>query len=279
LPTTAEPSTPVQVHAAITPMDVSPAPDAATAVLPPIRSARAKLAPGARPECTDAIAAELATQLRVRWGSAAVTVYVPEQPADPRDPLDMRVHGPHEGVARLDGADTAWIELRCTGGLFPAPGFFVEAWDNRFTPDRSLVRHRLIISYDDGRDLASAPDVDEGLRLDDHRWQFRTADLDGDGTDELVVSHNFDHHGHSASTASVIVVDDRKLVQPTDDPIVFALGEPDEPERCTGKLTSQPAGKLTQVVTQITKTKGAPCPDRGRHVYGLRDGALVEVTP
>lgn len=240
--------------------------------IPPPPIANTVVAPPAKPPvCSAAVAQKLALQLGAAWKSAARTPPGdPHQAPDDSDPST-------EGHAHLDGDNTAWIDLSCVGGQFGAPGYFVEAWDNRFVgTNRILVRHRAIVKLD-GTALASAPDSDDPIRIDDHTWSYRALDLDGDGVDEIVVDHFFEHHALATSNSVfVLAVRAGKLVE-LPDQITYVQGG-QQWAHCEGKLSVEHAGAATHLVATMTEAAaGSPdCLAVGRHEFALAGDHLVE---
>ncbi len=213
-------------------------------------------------KCTHADALGLAKILGARWKSASTK----EDASSAEDKS--------EGRARLEGPNTAWLEVSCAAGAFGKPGFFIDALDNHFAgTNRIMVRRRLIVTRD-GTVLAAAPDDKEPGRVDDHAFSFRTLDLDGDGIDEVLVSHSFEHHALARSESiDVLAIRKAKLI---------ALGTMSIESSgsnwptCEGKASEEKVGKATRLVVTVPATR-PDCPKAGKHFYGVVGDKLVEI--
>jgi hypothetical protein len=185
-----------------------------------------------------------------------------------------------DGGAYLTGPNTAWLALSCAGGTFAGrPGFFVEAWDNWFVgPDRHQVRRRVVVDAA-GSDLVPGNDTPAYTlsRYDDHSYTFATADLDGDGNDEVLVTDNFAHNSLAAGVSVTVLAVARTGITELKQPVRITSSGVSWPT-CDGALTYERAGKAIHLVLAAAATNTNPdCPSPGRHVYALTRGAVVEV--
>jgi hypothetical protein len=116
-----------------------------------------------------------------------------------------------------------------------------------------------------------------GGDVDDVHASYQAADLDGDGTDELVKVMEISKHGYTLVTASVLRVRGGALEQ-IDGPVVAyddSAVEPGTASSCEGAVALQ--GR--QIVITVKNRHGDPdsCLAVGRHAFELRAGKLVEI--
>jgi hypothetical protein len=256
----------VPAPAAVVPADAARSPDRAPPDAAPADPTVVDAAVAAAPSgCSNATAFAIAKRLGARWHSAATT------PVDPAD-------GDAPGHVRLDGENTAWLDVHCVAVTEAAPGYFIDAWDNRFVGDNRIqVRHRLIVPRAGTADLASAKDVEtpeSGGRLDDHEYSFAALDLDGDGRDEILVTDAFEHHGLASSTSYQILAVHGATLALAPGTLVAESGGSQWPQ-CEGTVAPERAGAATHLV--LTAAGGADCPSPGRHTWALVGGALAEI--
>ena len=132
---------------------------------PPTPALANQAAPPPRPVCSDARVAELARELRARWGAEDELV------------------------------------LRCVPGMFPAAGLFIEAVSRAADP---AVHRTGIISADGRTEIAPFRDV-RMLPVATSIVDYATADLDLDGIDEIVETWTKRAHGMMGSETWLVL--------------------------------------------------------------------------
>lgn len=159
------------------------------------------------------------------------------------------------------------VEVDCTPGRFPAPGFFVEA--------RAGEHHQIGI-LDAGTFREVAPFVDEARRPDMVTTiQRASADLDGDGVDEIVETWRNSAHAHTGIGNRVVVrhVHDRRLSIIAGPHVAIfhpGLGG------CWAEARVEPRG----VVVTVEHVMGIPpsdCLEIGVHHFVLERGSMRPV--
>jgi hypothetical protein len=189
-----------------------------------------RAAPPPRPICSEARVNDLQAHLRERWNVAGA------------------------------------LDVRCTAGTFPVPGYFVEV-------QGSAIHRTAVITADRGREIV--PFVDEKHRLfATSVTEYATVDLDGDGVDEIVETWRRSAYGMMGSDNWIVVrrIDDGAFER-IDGPHLSVY----HPELggCSAEL--QLAGRT--IVIRVAHLPGIPpsdCLAQGTHTFALRDGAIVE---
>lgn len=156
------------------------------------------------------------------------------------------------------------------------PAFFVE-----LVGEHGGRRRRLhgVIAMDRTTALVS---LQEGklhwAQLRGAKVWFETVDLDGDGTDELVV-HRGDDRYTVADRIDLVVIRGRELVELKGPGISYE--DPDLGDSCRGTLAIERAGAVQHLVVTTTNSNGPSehCLAPGRHVFALSGERLVEQTP
>ena len=185
-----------------------------------------RAAPPPRPACTEERQQQLARHLQARWNTPEVSI------------------------------------VRCTPGLFPTAGFFIETDD------------RIGVIALDGTDLV--PFAPRGQRmLATSVVECATVDLNGDGTDEIVETWRRSATGRLGSNNWLEVrrIDDHRMITiagPHTSVFHPDLGA------CTAEVRL--AGRT--IVIEVDSPRGIPpsdCLTAGTHTFALEDDALVEI--
>lgn len=175
------------------------------------------------------------------------------------------------------------------------PAFFVE-----LVGERDGRRRRLhgVLAMDQTLPLVSLRDAKlDWAQLRGARVWFETVDLDGDGTDELLV-HRSDDRYPIAEWIDLVVIREPRLVELKGPGISY--DDPDIGDACQGTLTienpstaavrSTPSGVRSEIesvgtaqhlVVTTTRSNGLSehCLASGRHVFTLVGERLVELGP
>lgn len=159
------------------------------------------------------------------------------------------------------------VDVDCTPGRFPAPGFFIEA--------RAGARHVTgIVDAETLREVA--PFVDEPAR--DPRIstiQRASTDLDGDGVDEIVETWRDSAHARTGVANRVVVrrVEARHL-ELIDGPHAGVF-HPDLGS-CQAEARIDERGQLVVHVMRIVGIPPSDCLSPGLHHFVLDRGAVVQ---
>lgn len=105
---------------------------------------------------------------------------------------------------------------------------------------------------------------------------FESVDLDGDGTDELIV-HRGDDRLTIAEWVDVVAIRGDKLAELKGPRISYE--DPDIDDACRGSVAIERAGVGQHLVVTTAQSNGRSehCLARGRHVFALVRGSLVEL--
>lgn len=167
---------------------------------------------------------------------------------------------------RLRELERSELDVECTPGHFPAPGFFVEV--------RTRSRH--VVGIVDAERLEEiAPLVDEPPRSSSITTVHRVAsDLDRDGVDEIVETWRDDAHAETGIGHHIVVrrTEAKQLVR-IDGPHVGVF-HPDL-GGCHAEAWIE-AGDLVIDVTRIVGLAPSDCLSRGLHRFVLHGGAVVK---
>jgi hypothetical protein len=189
-----------------------------------------RAAPPPKPACTDERVETVANTLRERWNTDDTPV------------------------------------VRCTPGLFPTPGFFIEASDGD--------RYETAVIDLDGEELV--PFRREPLRIGATSIvECATTDLDGDGVDEIVETWHKASHDRASSDTWLEV---RRLDRGRFAAIRGPHTSVDHPDLggCIGEVRL--AGKT--IVIDVEHQEGIPpsdCLAPGTHMFALDGNAIVEI--
>lgn len=165
--------------------------------------------------------------------------------------------------------DARALSLRCQPGQFHVAGFFLEAHVDG--------QRRTGIVDPSGTELVpfrTEPAAEPFTFVD----SYRTADLDGDGEDEIVESwrrsHRATHELAPDRWLVVRVVSNRRLLR-IQGPYV-ARSHP-ELGACTGTWQLRPGG-IDLAIRVMPGIPPTDCLPAGRHRFSLRGGMLVDAT-
>ena len=194
----------------------------------------------------------------------------------PTRPVANRAHAPARPVCERHLADiakqlrTRWsiddLHLRCAGGNFGAPGFFVEARGRGFHKSG-------IVAANGGRDLADFTDVGD-LPSTTQIVEYAAADLDNDGVDEVIETWRRSAHAIDAATNWLVV---RRLVGHALRRIRGPHLGVSHPE--LGACSASWHCEEGAIVITVDAQHGIPpsdCLPRGTHRFVIRHGAIVE---
>jgi hypothetical protein len=151
--------------------------------------------------------------------------------------------------------------LRCTPGLFPTAGFYVEVVDG----ESGIVAL-------DGSDLVPFTARDKAVFTGVRDSQ--TVDLDGDGVDEIVETMHRDPHEPMSGTETWLEVRrirDRRLVSLTG-PYTSVTRQ--DLGTCRGEVRL--AGRTIVVTVETTGLPPSDCLTAGTHTFALTQNAIVE---
>jgi hypothetical protein len=180
----------------------------------------------------------------------------------------MARHHLERSEAPIDG-------VRClTIVVDKKPAFYVELVG---TDDRAAHRKlRGIVALDGTTELVALHDAQlDWAQLEGGQASFEAVDLDGDGTDELLVHRTDDRHALD-QWIDVVKLRERALVAMRGPRVAYDNSgfEPDELETCSGRVDVD-RGAL--VLTTVASTgKGEHCRPIGRHVFSVNGDKLVE---
>ncbi|MDQ3366117.1 MAG: hypothetical protein M3680_11890 [Myxococcota bacterium] len=192
-----------------------------------------RAAPPPRPACTDEQIAAFAQQLQARWRTTEV-------------PL-----------------------VRCLGGRFPAPGYFLAV---QLEGNRHLAG-----IIDAGSSNESAPFRDEPAPTAAAAIAaYDLADLDGDGTDEIIETWRESARGGLASGTWLAVrrLEDRALTRiegPHTDVYHRELGS------CSADV--QLADRTIVITIAVTRLPPSDCLPAGTHTFALADDRVIKLAP
>jgi hypothetical protein len=200
-----------------------------------------RAAPPPKPLCTAAHQRSLATLLAARWNTPAITF------------------------------------VRCTPGLFPMPGFFVELDCGDNTP------HRAGIVSADNKLEVSEFDIEDSRMPTTSIIDTATVDLDGDGTDEIVETWRKTSYSRIGSDSWLTIRRlDTAAAAAADRHLAIIRGphtsvyHPDL-GGCSAEVRL--AGKT--IVITVEDSTGIPpsdCLTAGTHTFALEGGAIVEIS-
>lgn len=186
-----------------------------------------------------------------------------------RAPMEQRVLG-RRGLEPLDDRTEA---LRCvTLQIAGEPAFFVEVIAT--TGDRQLRLQGVMRVDGEGELIALREAPLSWPQLLGGQAAFETIDLDGDGTDEVLV-HYDDRRQVRSSWIDVIVIRGDRLLELAGPRIAHDDGDLDE--HCDGTLSRERVDGATHLVVTTTTSSGASehCLGVGRHVFALDGERLV----
>jgi hypothetical protein len=168
---------------------------------------------------------------------------------------------------KVDGLTCVTIQLA------HQPAFFVE-----LVGTRDEKRHRLhgVLATDGSSELVPLHDAPlDFAQLRGGKVWFETIDLDGDGTEELVV-HRGDELHPSAEWIDLVAIRGAALVELKGPRLSY--DDPDLDESCRATLATAPEGAVRVLVVTTMKSTGASehCLAQGRHVFALAGDKLVQ---
>jgi hypothetical protein len=197
----------------------------------------------------------------------------PACPADPNALVRPWRLGSCSPDAQWSGCGARDLRVRCTGGNFGKPGWFVYA---TYESEGQTMAASGILAADGHGELV-AHSVVGILPWNVDEATYQAADLDGDGTDELVEVLHESHRGFELVTASVLRLRGGTLEE-IDGPLVSyddsAREVPSEATSCEGEL----ALRGRQLVITMKNRKGDldRCLAVGQHAFELRGAKLME---
>jgi hypothetical protein len=191
-----------------------------------------RAAPPPKPACTEARVATIRAHLQTRWNTSPALI------------------------------------VRCTPGLFPTPGYFIEASDSNLLRRTGILAAsdlaEIVRFTDEGQHMVATSIVDSA-----------TVDLDGDGIDEIVETWRRRAHGRmgTANWLAVRRIADRSLTR-----IAGPHTSVSHPDLggCTAEV--QLAGHT--IVITVARSSGIPpsdCLSAGVHTFALDGNAIVEI--
>ncbi len=179
----------------------------------------------------------------------------------------------------LEALDERIDGLTCVTVQFGRqPAFFVELVGS-LVGSHNDQRRRLhgVIATDGVTELIAPRDatLDWALLRGRKSW-FDTIDLDGDGTDDVIV-HRGDPRDPDAEWLDVIVVRRSGLVELKG--LQLSYNDPEIEQTCHGVLATEKVGSATHLVVTTTGSTGASehCLSSGRHVFAMQAEKLVEL--
>jgi hypothetical protein len=175
--------------------------------------------------------------------------------------------------------------VKCAAGKFPQPGFAFDVWEGSTSDDLKVPYnfHRVVLQ-ESGALVA-------GTRREG-TWHERsgaaqntvnqliTADLDGDGTDEVVEESEYVRRGWIIGTVEVFAIKGEELVGAGSVPLTYSDGamqdDPSKGTECTATWKLAPSGKGHIIeVTGTHASSGSKCV-RGTQRHELRAGKLAK---
>jgi hypothetical protein len=180
------------------------------------------------------------------------------------------------------------MQINCKPGLFPAPGWVIDAVVN--DGEGGAWERAVVLRASDGSAIAESeqepiqPWMLDGGALSD----FDPIDLDGDGVAELIGTVEIDHGGAAQKSETIYRIDGGKIADVKsfythyDDSARFESSA--EATQCDATITFSPPGahgERTIIYSGTGKIGATPdltaadCPD-GHHEYVLKNGKLVE---
>jgi hypothetical protein len=207
----------------------------------------------------------------------------------PRATAGQRVPCP-EGPALEAAAGKAWsvdaapVTATCVAVWSGEPLWLLDGWVDR---DASVDLFTALVTPDGAvKSVSSDLELPPGAIMRSGTT-YAAVDLDGDGRDELLLEHSYDHGGYSQSSLSAAAIGpDGKLVVSTAPPIALSsdntAADPDPADAyscdATHRLVDRPGGgTLIEIeAAPATGTANDSCPAPGRHVYRWDGARLVE---
>lgn len=171
-------------------------------------------------------------------------------------------------VLRARWSVTEELQLRCVAGRFPEPGYFIEA-----TGPYELRRTGVLAA--DGLTELVAFDL-ETTTVAMQVGDIVTADLDGDGTDEVIETWRKSAHGRGSDNWMIV----RRISGGSFERIEGPHLSVHHPSLGACMAKSQLARQ--QLVVTVANVHGIPpssCLSEGTHTFTLRNNAVVRTGP